>query len=179
MGLHDITEDGMLYWHCQSPNCQYHNCQDPLHAQTNTLIECVHHAHLEQNQKPKGETQSAHISHEDVKWMLSGAVVALPQCQADGCTEQLSCKVIFSEDELRAPNITLPEYEESQEQVIDKDREELRAAFKALGHELPQKVHIVKTRRIVGYHQHPMIARHLKLAEMMKANGKLPPVQET
>jgi hypothetical protein len=74
------------------------------------------------------------------------------------------------------PNMTLPEYAESQEQVVDKDREELRAAFKTLGYELPQKVHVVKVQHVIGYHQHPMIARHLKLAELMKANGKLPPL---
>jgi hypothetical protein len=175
MGLQNITDDGMLYWHCKSPNCQYHNCRDLLHEQTNTPIQCVHHDHLEQTDKPKGEAQSVHISHEDVRWMPSGTMVALPICQAEGCTEQLFCKAAFSEEELRAPNITIPEYEESQEQVIDKDREELRAAFKTLGHELPQKVHIVKTRRVIGYHQHPMVSRHLKLAELMKANGKLPP----
>ena len=105
-------------------------------------------------------------------------MVALPICQADGCTEQLFCNAAFSEEELRAPNLTIPEYAESQEQVIDRDREELRAAFKALGYDRPQKVHIVKTWRIIGYHQHPMVARHLKLAEMMKANGKLPPLLE-
>lgn len=175
MGLHNITEDGMLHWHCHNQNCQYHNCQDLLHEQTQTPIECFYHAHLELSQRPKGEAQSAHISHGDVQWTACGTMVALPICQADGCSRRLFCTVVFPEEELHP---TLPEYEESQEQVIDKDREELRAAFKALGYELPQKVHVVKTQKLIGYHQHPMIARHLQLAELMKANGKLPPSQE-
>jgi len=174
MGLHNITEDGMLYWHCHNPKCQYHNCQDLLHVQTQTPIECAHHAHLELSQRPKGDTQSAHVTHNDVQWTACGTMVALPQCQADGCSRQLFCKVVWPEEELKS---TLPEYEESQEQVIDQEREEIRAAFKALGHDFPQKIKIVKTRRIIGYHQHPMIARHLKLAELMKANGKLPSSQ--
>ena len=177
MGLQNITEDGMLYWHCKSPKCQYHNCQDLLHEQTQTPIECAHHAHLEQNQRPKGETQSAHISHDAVQWSTCGTMVTLPICQAEGCSTQLFCRVAWPEEELHMPNLTIPEYQEGQEHIIDPEREEIRAAFKALGHDFPQQIKIVKTKKIIGYHQHPMVTRHLKLAELMKANGKLPPTQ--
>ncbi len=96
-------------------------------------------------------------------------MISLPQC---GCGTQLFVKAVFTDEELAAPNMTIPEYEEYQEQVVDKDNEALRLVLAKHGIEIPQRVHLVKRRRVVGSHPHPMVARHQELARQLIATGK-------
>jgi len=103
-------------------------------------------------------------------------MIALPVCAADGCSRQTSAKVVFTAQELQDGMID--EKEEYIEKVVDPDREEMRLALKALGHEMPQRIQLVKRYRVTGQHQHPQIERHMKLAELVKSIGKLPPAQE-
>lgn len=180
MGLHAISDDGFISWHCDNPQCIRHNCADPLDSH-GTPKGCEHHGHLPADQRPDGEPQRAHISHDAISWLPSGipglpsTMIALPQCDADDCSRQLFVKAIFTDEELSAPNMAIPEYEECREQVVDRDNETLRLALAKHGIEIPQVVHLVKQRRVVGEHQHPMVPRHQALAEQLKAIGKHPP----
>jgi hypothetical protein len=174
MGLLHITPDGDAVWHCQGKDCEHHNCSDPLDDH-GTPIGCTHHRHLETDQRPAGTPLTAHISHEDIAWTACGTMIALPQC---GCGTQMFIKAIFTDEELSAPNMIIPEYEEYQEQVVDKDNETLRLALAKHGIEIPQVVHLVKQRRVVGEHRHPMVARHQELARQLIAMGKKPPIAE-
>ena len=175
MGLHHITSDGDVVWHCAGRDCEHHNCADPL-DEHGTPVGCVHHREVDQ--RPAGTPLTAHVSHEDIAWVPStipdhpeSTMIALPQC---GCGMQMFVKAVFSDEELAMPNITIPEYEEYQESVLDKDNERLRLALAKHGIEIDQVVHIVKQRRVIGEHQHPMIARHQELARQLIAAGKVP-----
>jgi hypothetical protein len=171
MGLLHITPDGDAVWHCAGRDCEHHNCADPLDNH-GTPIGCEHHKHLPVEQRPAGTPLTAHMSHEDVQWTRGGIMIALPECGC--CGTQLFAKCVFTDEELAAPNLTIPEYEEYQESVVDKDEERLRLALLKHGIEIDQVVHIVKQRRVVGSHPHPMVARHQELARQLIAAGKVP-----
>ncbi len=93
--LHFVNDAGHIAWHCQTPHCGYHNCAawHPAHV-------CAHHS----TARIEGRTLTAHISHDDVRW-VSPDVVALPPCPNCGAT--MFIKVHFTEAELAAPNMMI------------------------------------------------------------------------
>ena len=130
--LQHITDTGDLHYHCDNKKCVYH--------------------------ASKGTLNTAHVSHEEVRYMAPG-LVALPVC---ACGTQMVLKVAFSEDELQTPtvqrdasgritSVEIPEGLPPNFVMIDVDDE---------------------TQAINGVVQHPAIARHLKLAEHLERVGK-------
>jgi hypothetical protein len=176
MGLHSISEDAsMISFHCPHPDCSHHNC-----AEWEDYMECPHHDSHElvlipaaemrqrlagaippdalasigdtvisqprQGGRKKGKTHQHPTDHKDIEWTGPG-VVALPPCggtlsNGQPCTMRTFIKVDFTEQELKAENITIPVRD-------DKD---------------PTK--------ITGFREHPMVARHKKLAAHLRKNGK-------
>ncbi len=169
MGLHHITEDGMLFWHCHTPTCTYHNCTHPL-------LDCAHHEHLPREARPAGDLLSAHISHEAVQWTRYGDMIALPTC---ACGRQLFVRAVFSDEELAQLEKAVEIREEYTMPVTDSRHEELRQMLAAHGIEIPGRVELVKQSRVVGTQPHPMLAHHLELARQLRAIGKLPPGEQS
>jgi len=102
-------------------------------------------------------------------------MIALPRCD---CGTQMFVKAVFTDEELAAPNMTIPEYEENTERIIDRDTEMLRRALAGYGIEIPQRFNLVKQWRVSGSHRHPMPARHQELARQLIAAGKTRPIAE-
>src|SRR5437016_515332 len=131
MGLHNITETHLEH-HCMNPGCRYHNCAnwEPWqHCEAHDQMEYVvvpaaeMRARLQGAVAPEvlakigdtilsqpstkgrraGETRQIPLDHPDIHWTGQG-VVALPICE---CGTQMFVKVVFTPDELEAPNIKI------------------------------------------------------------------------
>jgi hypothetical protein len=143
--LHTIDDSGTITWHCHNPECRFHNC-----SEWEAFRQCPHH----EDKDAQGQSLRTHISHEEVQW-IDCDLVALPRCT---CGSRTFVKVAFTPQELAAPNMTL--YERRMVQQPGKHPE--------TGADC---VFLIPTMQPVG--PHPAIARHTKLAELLKASGKV------
>jgi hypothetical protein len=169
MGLHAISEDSTrLSYHCNNPNCQYHNCANWEPRQTCTAHDTVEYVLVPAAEMRKrlqgavapevlakvgdtiliqpstrgrrvGKTRQVQITDPGIEW-TGPDMVALPMCE---CSTQMFLKVVFTPDELEAPNIKIA--------VRD-----------------PQN-----PTNILRIDQHPMVPRHLQFAQALKAMGKV------
>lgn len=152
MGLHHVTDDGTMHWHCHNPACSHHNC-----AAWHPILQCSHHdtpvltkvtttdqqgnAQHHYIEKPRGRvegnTHQIHISHDSVIW-TDPSMINLPPCAE--CGERLGLKVHFTEEELAAPNL-------------------MRVERDATG-------------TIINVTPHPQLVLHQKVAQQLAGIGK-------
>lgn len=71
--LHSIDENNILYWHCDNPACDRHNCQN-----WSKDFHCAAH---EGKTRPEGQTNTTHI-HE-LSWVAHDHMM-LPPCPGCG-----------------------------------------------------------------------------------------------
>lgn len=154
-----------------------------IDTEGNLTWKCPHWPeHLD---NPCGTANSAHISHEHIKWhghpggKAEHRTVSLPPCQ--GCGAQTFLKVAFTERELKAPNMWQPwnEWHDGKlaELFAQHEQAEEGTPHKAM---LAQQIASYQTaKQAGGYHtdSHAMAMRHVELARQLVASGKLPPGQ--
>lgn len=169
MALQTIDEEGNLTWNCP---------------------------HMpEEADNACGTANSAHISHEHIKWHGLPATkpehrsISLPPCS--GCKAQTFLKVAFTEKELKAPNMWLPwtsEMETQQQRFKDmlahaeahaeqyKDKNLTTIHLDLLKQQIEQ---LEAMKQAGGSHTntHAMALRHVELAKQLVASGKLPTEQ--
>lgn len=169
MGLHNISADSTtLEYHCNNPTCAYHNC-----ANWESFLTCKAHDQYEYVTIPADEMrkrmagmltleqiakvtdtimmqpstlgrrvgQAHQLSITDPGIVWTGPhIVALPTCE---CGTRMFLKVVFTPQELQAPNI--------QRAIRD-----------------PQNpTHILRIE------EHPMVARHIQLAQKLTSLGNV------
>lgn len=152
MGLHNLTDTG-IEWHCPRPECSYHNC-----SAWASHLQCAHHdtprptavsytapqgeqkqAYILQAQsRISGNTHQIPVDHPDIAWVDPHSVV-LPACEE--CGSRMTVKVVFTDEELQAPNLT----------IIERDKN--------------------NPNLITNVYRNPQLDLHLQFADKLKALG--------
>lgn len=202
--LHRITEAGQLTWHCSTPTCPYHNCaawdegiRCRHHAATQRQqpqgqsltahlgdegVQWVSACEIELPPCPacaakKITTKTTLRVHDDEELTppiitrdeLSGQIVQVaphPHPKFSGNLWFVRSDTVRT----REPHPMLAHL--SSEQIA-----EMQADIKNKAPDAPVEwMQTESTREMIHeVYQHPAVARHLQLAEQMKAAGKLPP----
>lgn len=158
MAIQSIDEEGNLTWNCP---------------------------HIGEKDGPCGQAHTHHISHEAIQWSArspnpaSQSMVSLPPCSV--CGGQTFLKVVFTDKELKAPNMWIAWTSERAQNLVDFQ--------KSLAEAEPESVHAqllieqiklleaIKAANGLHTNSHAMALRHVELAKQLVASGKVPPVQ--
>lgn len=153
MGLHHLTDDGTMHWHCHNPKCSHHNCANwheilqcthhdvPVVTKTTSINaqgDAVHHYIEKPRGRVQGNTHQIHVSHDSVVW-TDPTMINLPACEE--CGERMGLKVHFTEEELAAPNLT----------IVERDN----------------------TGQVINVYPHPQLVLHQKVAQHLAGMGKI------
>ena len=120
--------------------------------------------------------QTAHISHEQVEWMEDGDLVGLPPCPQ--CGTRMFVKTRFTEQELLPPVIARGKHPVTgKEDAILEVQVPGAPNFTVIQWHF--ETHVVGSEEtsvtvIDDVRPHPMPARHIELAQQLRALGKVP-----